>query len=363
MTKFKNRAVCAMLSAAVGIGALTGCGAEKAIDGTQTAAVMDGENISLGAANFMLRYQQASTAQYNEMLSAYFGGGASTELWDGKGKEAGTTYGDEFKDSVLNNLQKMYLLRANAEKFNVTLTDEEKENAKKAAKTFVEDNKGKAIEKIGCSEADVAEMMELYAYQNKMFQAMTADTDTEVSDEEAKQTKITYVKLSTVGTETDEDGNKIELTAEEKTTKKELAEKLLEKVLSAEKPAEADINALAKELDENLNASTTTYDSSNTGLSQKLKDAAAALKDGEIHREVIEDEDAYYILRLDAEIDREATDQKKEQIISERKQQDYNDMLDGWVKDSKITAKKVWENLKVTDSDSFTFKIEEEAGE
>ena len=56
--------------------------------------------------------------------------------------------------------------------------------------------------------------------------SIVADVDTEVSDEEAKQTSISYITVSTAGTEKDDDGKTIDLTDEE--------EELLSSELSAE---------------------------------------------------------------------------------------------------------------------------------
>lgn len=53
-----------------------------------------------------------------------------------------------------------------------------------------------------------------------MHDPMTADVDTEVSANEKDQTRVTIVKVSTEGTEKDDDGKAIDLTDEEKAQKK-----------------------------------------------------------------------------------------------------------------------------------------------
>ena len=62
-----------------------------------------------------------------------------------------------------------------------------------------------ALAKIGATKDDVAEVLELYTYQAKMDEPMKADTDREVSDEEAAQTTITYTRIPL--TTTDDSGN------------------------------------------------------------------------------------------------------------------------------------------------------------
>ena len=41
----------------------------------------------------------------------------------------------------------------------------------------------------------MAQVLELYTYQTKMWDPMVEDTDREVSDEEAAQTSITYARI------------------------------------------------------------------------------------------------------------------------------------------------------------------------
>ncbi len=149
----------------------------------------------------------------------------------------------------------------------------------------------------------------------------------------------------------------MELTDEEKQAKKDQAQAVLDKINAQEDPAAADMDALAKEVDENLTASTKTFGSDDTALDDKLKEAVKSLTDGQVAPEVIEGEDAYYVARMDATFDEDATQSKKESIVTERKQEAYNDLLKEWGKDTKIDVdKKVWKKVTLTDSDSYTFK-------
>ena len=97
--------------------------------------------------------------------------------------------------------------------------------------------------------------------------------------------------------------------------------------------------------------------------SMKLKEAVKSLTDGQVAPEVIEGEDAYYVARMDSVFDEDATKSKKESIVSERKQEAYNNLLEEWGKDTKIEVdKKVWKKVTLTDSDAYTFKQPETQG-
>ena len=194
-----------------------------------------------------------------------------------------------------------------------------------------------------------------------MHDPMTADVDTEVSANEKDQTRVTIVKVSTEGTEKDDDGNTIDLTDEEKAQKKDLAQQVLDKVKASDDVANADMDALAKEVDDSLSATapafTTAGDTDDT-LDEAVQDAALELKDGEVADKVIEGDDGYYVVRLDKMLDEDATENKEKTVISERKSDLYDSTLEDWVKEEKIKVKdKVWDQITVTDSVSLYTRV------
>ena len=120
------------------------------------------------------------------------------------------------------------------------------------------------------------------------------------------------------------------------------------------------MDAMAQEIDENLYAYTpsfTTAGSEDDTLEQSVINAVADLEDGQLVQEVVEGVDAYYVVRLDKKLDEEATANKKESIISEREQEQYDKLVEDWTKDSKLEVEKnVWKKVEVTDSVSFQYK-------
>lgn len=360
MSRLNSRIAAGVLVAVLAAGTFTGCGK---LDGTKTVATVDGETVTLGLASYMMRDQQAQTESYYQMLAQSYGLNASNSLWDEKGDD-GKTYGESAKDDVMDNIKSLYVMKAHASDYDVTISEEEQAKIEEAAKTFIEENDAEALAELAVSESDIVTYLELMTYRQKMHDPMVADVDREVSDEDANQTRITMAKVSAQGTEKDDDGNTIDLTDEEKAEKKALAEQLLEKILKSDKIAEEDMSALAKEVSEDITVTSpafTTAGGEDQVLDQKVRDAAVKLQEGEIAPEVIEGEDAYYVIRLDKMLDEEATENKKASIISEREQEAYNKLLEEWEEaaDMKI-EKSVWKKLKVTDSKSFLYKTEEQ---
>ena len=354
MNKFGKKLVCGILTASMAVAGLTGCG-QKNLDGTQTAATVGEDKISLGLANLTLRYQQAGTTNYYNVLAQNYGINMGDAIWDNQ--QDGVTAGEELKNTVMDNLHKQILLRVHASEYSVTITDEEKEKINAAAEAFISENEKSVMKKMGVTKEIVAEMLELSTYESKMYDALTADVDTEVSDEEAKQSRISYVKISTAGT-TDDSGYTTELTDDEKAAKKAQAQQVLDKINASDDPAEADMSALAKEVDESLSGSSTTYGSDDEVLDDKLKEAVKGLDDGDVCQEVVEGTDGYYVVRLDSDLDKDATDTKKANIVTERKNDAFNAKVDEWKAAVELKTEEAWNEIKVTDSDPYNLKTE-----
>ena len=60
---------------------------------------------------------------------------------------------------------------------------------------------------------------------------------------------------------------------------------------------------------------------------------------------------------MDSVLDREATDAEKENIVSERQQNAYNDLLNQWKDDADITVNnREWDKVTLTDNEQYTIK-------
>ena len=366
MKNYLKKAAVLALAGTMAVGSMTGCSSN--VDGTKTAATVNDEAIKLGTVNFMLRYQQAQTAQMYEM---YFGG--SSGIWDTVAdEESGETYGEQTVTSVLEQVEDMVILRQHAADYDVTITDEEKEKITAAAKSFMEANDETTLTKLGVDQGAIEEMLELSTYNEKMFEPVVADVDTKVSDDEAAQTGVTYVKVEPADEAADtEDSEADEDEKTETADPKEQAQQILDEVLAT---ADADMDAIAKSVDENLSATATHFttnpsedaDEEETGtVPQEVQDAVKNLKDGEVASKLIDIDGTYYVVRLDAAFDEEATSDQKETIVNQRKQDKYTEITDGWREESTVKEEsKVIKALKLTDNDKYTFKaVEQETTE
>ena len=348
MNKAAKKITGALLAGALGAASLTGC--SSPMDGTQPLLTSGEDTVTVGTGNLMLRMNQATMLSYYSMM-----GGSTTGLWSQDSGD-GETYGDTTKASVLDELENMLVQKQHAADYDVSISEEEQGKIEEAAQAFMDANTEETIQNLSVSQSDVETLLELYTYQTKMYDPMVADVDTNVEDSEAAQSRITYCRIDISDTQ-NEDGTTTPLTDEEKQEKKDQAQALLDKLQASADPASADMDALAKEVNEDLNAVDNTFGDDDTLLDDKLKEAAKTLQDGQVYGEVVEGENAYFVVRMDSVLDREATDAEKENIVSERQQNAYNDLLDQWKDDADITVNnKEWNKVTLTDNEQYTIK-------
>ena len=348
MNKAAKKLSGVLLAGILGASFLTGCG--KTPDGTQPLITAGEDTITVGTGNLMLRMNQATMLSYYSMM-----GGSTAGIWS-QDAGNGETYGDTTKESVLDELENMLVQKQHGEDYGVTISEEEQSKIEEAAKAFMEANTEETIQSLLISQADVETLLELYTYQTKMYDPMVADVDTNVEDSEAAQSKITYCRIDISDTQ-NEDGTTTPLTDEEKQAKKDQAQAILDQLQAQADPAGADMDAIAKGVNEDLSAVDNTFGEDDTLLDDKLKEAAKTLQDGQVYGEVVEGENAYFVVRMDSVLDREATDQEKENIVNERQQEAYSDLLEQWKEDTDITVnEKEWEKVTLTDTEQFTIK-------
>lgn len=324
----KKRAVILLLAGLLAAGSLTGCGS---LEDSDVVATVNDTDITAGVANFLARYTQA---QYETYYAGYMG----DDMWSGEGED-GETYQDTVKDSILESLENMYLMEQHMDEYEVSLSDEEKNAIKEAASEFDSANGLSEKEKVSGSTDNVERVLELLTIQKKVQDAIEAGADTEVSDEEAAQKSMQYVVFPF--TSTDEEGNSVDLTDEEKAELKTTAESFAAGAAGA-----ADFAAYAEQ--QGQTSQDATFDGETTTLPTQLVEAADALGEGETTG-LVEGDNGYYVARVTSLLDREATDAKKQEIVSQRQQELLDDTIDGWREDADIEVhEKVWDKVDFT---------------
>lgn len=340
MKKVMKRVVALAAVTAMSMTALMGCA--SSVDNSEVVATVGEKEITAGLANFYTRYQQASVESYYESM---LGGNIwSMEIQDGY------TYGDNIKETIMGTLQEMYLLDAHAEEYKVALTDDDMAKIEAAVTAFEEANDEKTRKLISGEPEFITEMLRLTTISEKVSAAIVADVDTKVSDDEAAQKRVRYVSFEKVAT--DDSGAEVEMTADEIAAVKKDAEDFL-----AAAKANGSLETYAKGKD--AETLTVSFDSESTTISENFIKTVDALGEGEFAA-IIEEEDAFYVAQLESLLDREATDAKKESIVSTRQSEKYSEVVEEWFEATEIVVNdKVWNKIKLGALD-MTIKATEE---
>ena len=107
MKKVIKRTAVTALTGIMAAGMLTGCG-DKAVDGTQTVATVDGTEVPMGILSLMARENQAQT---EAMYASFMGGSTgSFSIWE-QDAEKGKTYGEQAVEQTLKDLELMYIMK------------------------------------------------------------------------------------------------------------------------------------------------------------------------------------------------------------------------------------------------------------
>lgn len=323
------------------------CGQVKIDANAKLVDIDDGAaTIELGYGNFVARYNQAAYDMYYGM---YFG----DDVWSQEMTSSGTTFQDQTKDSIMEELKRIYVLNSKAEEYKVSISDEDNKKIADAAAKFMSNNSDEAIEQMGATEEYVIRMLTENTIAIRVEKAIKAEAKVSVDDDEAAQSTFSYAFFSTEAT-IDEEGNSIELTDDEKTAKKDAADAVAE--------AE-DFDAAVTDQGEEVKtySFSTNGNSDDETLDATIIDAAKKLEDGEMSEVITVDEKGYYVVRMDKVSDSDATQSKKEALEEAQRNEYATTVIDKlteavkWTVDennwSKVQFDKLFDTKVETDSE------------
>lgn len=331
-----KRLTALLLSGVMAAGVLAGCGG---INANATAATFEKTDVELGLVNFIAKYQQAS---YDDLYAMYFNKGDA--IWNTDLYGNGSTAKDDLVSGVMDTLENIYTLEKHMDEYGVTVSEQELADITATAEQFLADNDKKAIKAMGAEQEYVEEYLRLSTIAAKMRNAIIAEVDTEVSDEEAKTGAFTYVRVEKVSNADDADT----VAADMEILKEEVEQ-------FAAEAAESTLEDAAESYGYTINTANFTVDDED--FDEAVVTALEEAKEGEVS-EVIDTTSYYYVVRLDEELDREATDATKETIIKERQDTLYDETLEGWKEDitwtvnEKTIGKISFDNLFTTTVES-----------
>ena len=311
-------------------GTLAGC--SGSINTDAVVATVGDEDITLGVANFYARMTQGQYETYYAGMMGMTG----EDMW-AQEVEEGKTYEQAVKESIMTELENLYIIAQHAADYEVSLTEDEQGAIREAATQFDERNSDETKEAVSGYRKDIEKYLELFTIQNKMESKMKEGVDEEVSDEEAAQKAMKYVYFSF--SSTDDSGNTVDLTDEEKDALRDDAQTLADRVKDGE-----DMTEVAEEM--GLTVNDLTFDEESTGPNEDLvAEVDGFTEEGETTGP-IESDLGIYVGQLTSLLDRDATDQEKNNIVEERRQEQYDSLLEEWRDGVKIEVdEKAWDKI------------------
>ena len=328
--KVRTRAFAGALAVLLTASTLAGCSSEKNVSGGVRLdnGDINSNSIVIRVGDEGVKYSEVQNYCY--LLKKQYEGSFGKKLWK---YDLGNsqTVGDEAKEEIINMVTQLKVICSNAKEQDISLTNDERDEALKLAEKLVSSATDKEKKTFCLTQQNLSLLYEENLLANKMFYIATDAADTEVSDSEAQQIKIQFFQIITNGTQ--KNGLEVHLDSEEKKKAKERAEQMRQDAVKA-----ADFLAYARNHTEGslyeltLGRDCTEIDKGAVNAAFKLKKDAVS--------KVVETETGYYVIRCVTPYDEDATYAKKEAIIEERQTAMFKEKYTQWLGDSEVSISK-----------------------
>lgn len=261
------------------------------------------------------------------------------DVWSLVIDKEGTTYEQLLKDSVYEEIEYLTLVCSKAEELGITLSEDELLDVDEYTADFISNFSPEALEYYNVNKGVVNKIYKDNMLANKIYESLTLNVDTEVSDEVARQAVFQYILVGKYGF--DANGNRIEYTQEQLNEAKDRADRLREEALSVN--SFYDFASANSDDEDEVEITVGRGD-----MKEELEKVAFALEEGEIS-EVVDTEEGYFIFRCVSLLDREATDSKKEDIIIERQEEAFDVEYSKWEQEKEVKLnKEIWDSIDIT---------------
>ena len=239
----------------------------------------------------------------------------SEDIWDVDIYGDGRTFDQLLKDEVVKQISELKIIKGQAEKQGIILSEEEQTRAKTYAKEHYAGIAVKDLDRYFITEELLRNVYEDNILANKMFETTTINVDNDVPDETAKQITINHILIN----------NHENLTAEESQQAFSKVQDIWEQAKTTE-----DFKGLAEANSESkIIEYTFGRGQGPEEYSDSFEQAAFTLKTGEISG-IITTEYGWHILYCVSDFNEDATIQVKEEIIEERRNELFAQLYSEW---------------------------------
>jgi len=264
-------------------------------------------------------------------------------IWDVDIKGDGVTFGKMLKDEVMDQIIELKIIRSEALKEGIVLEEDEIAQANAYAKEHYNGLTQEDKEKYHITEELLRQVYSDNLLAEKVFEKKTINVDTRVSDYEARQVTVQHILI--YSTSLDNDGNRVPLPVQERD---EAYNKVLELLASAKETN--DFYSLAEA---NTQAEKIEYTFGRNNPPKEYADAfavaALSLNTGEVS-DVITTDYGWHIIYCVTDYNEDATLQLKEDIIEERRFNEFGRIFSEWSKNYEVVINnEVWDAISLKD--------------
>ena len=283
-------------------------------------AVVTIDGAEVGYREAML-YLQAAKQEYE---SAYGG-----EIWQYMLNEDGSTLGEWVKNQTLEQIIYVKIVCAQAKRLGIELDSEEKNRVAERTEEYMGKAEYGTLALYGIARKDVERVYADTMLAQKIYDSVTLNVDTDISNAEAAQKHLQSLMLKNY--HEDELGNHSALTVQELIATLDRFDALFKEAQETE-----DFYSLAY-----ANTEDKQYLDIMVGEGDLPEAFSAAYNLAEGEAMQIRADSGYYIFYCVSEYDEDATIAKKEELIALRQEEEFKKLYEDWRGEAKIEMNEV----------------------
>ncbi|MDF2610922.1 MAG: hypothetical protein K0R92_2396 [Lachnospiraceae bacterium] len=336
MKKFKKIIYLGLLSAFMMSAVACSKDAEQntAEESTSAAEEVDDslfEKVVVTVGDHEIKYSEAMI--YMNLIQAQYESYYGPDIWSYD--LGGQTFGDMVKQEIMNMMTQTKVVSDHADEYSVTITEEDEALIKQYASELYSGISEEDRTRFGITEEIAQQFYRDNKLYEKVYDAATMDVDTNVSDEEAKQVTVQHMLVKTQ--KTDEAGNTVDFTEEEKAEALKKAQDLLAQAKETD-----DFYTLAEANTEDSNVE---YTFGTGEMVPEFEEVAFSMKPGDIS-DIVETDYGYHILYCVSDFDEDATLEKKEEIITSRQNTAFQELYETWEPNYEVKVNdEIWDTI------------------
>ncbi len=292
-----RKGICVMLASAMFTGSMTGCGFWQNTRIVLTTGLSGDQLFKIGKSVCTLPEAMIYVMDYKQQYESAYG----VEMWEHD--FGGETLEEYVKDNIIAQLASVKAVTLLAKEQKVTLSDAEKEKVSQAASEYYEALSEEQKTYMQVEQSDVEDLYTAHVLSKKVYQEITKDVNTEVSDDEARIIVIQQIRLDSL-----DNAN----------------------IVKSQLEDGKDFGTVAAAYNQDTQ---TTVTLARGEKEAAYEEAAYSLEQDQVS-DVIETGDGYYILKCVNNFDREATESNKETLVTKRRDETFREAYETMMADT-----------------------------